>query len=56
MTTFDYKVDDLLNPCFQAFHNLGGSGTNSEIEEQVIQVLNLSDDEVSDIHRGRTSY
>ena len=52
MKTFDYTFDDLLNPCLKAFHNLGGSGTNAEVEEQVIQILNLSDDEVSDIHRG----
>ena len=55
MKTFDYTFDDLLNPCLIAFHNLGGSGTNAEVEEQVIQMLKLSDDEVSDIHRGNVT-
>lgn len=52
MEHFKYKYDDLFNPVLQALHKLGGSGTNSEIEEQVILLLNLSDLEVEDIHRG----
>ena len=52
MKTFDYKFDDLINPCLQAFHALGGSATNAEIEEKVIGFLNLTDDQVNDIHRG----
>ena len=55
MTEFQYTYDDLLNPCLKAFHDLGGSGTNAEIEEQVIRTLNLSDDEASEIHRGNTT-
>lgn len=52
---FKYKYDDLFNPVLQALHKLGGSGTNSEIEEQVILLLNLSDLEVEEIHRGNTT-
>ena len=52
---FDYKYDDLFNPVFQALHKLGGSGTNSEIEEQVILLLKLNEEEIEDIHRGNTT-
>lgn len=52
MENFKYKYDDLFNPVLLALHKLGGSGTNNEIEEQVILLLNLSDAEVEDIHRG----
>lgn len=55
MEHFKYKYDDLFNPVLQALHKLGGSGTNNEIEEQVILLLNLSDLEVEDIHRGNTT-
>lgn len=52
---FKYKYDELFNPVLQALHKLGGSGTNNEIEETVIELLGLTDDEVEDIHRGNTS-
>ena len=55
MEHFKYKYDDLFNPVLQALHKLGGSGTNNEIEEQVILLLKLSDLEVEDIHRGNTT-
>lgn len=52
---FKYKYDELFNPVLQALHKLGGSGTNGEIEEQVILILNLSNEEIEDIHRGNTT-
>jgi restriction system protein len=52
---FKYKYDELFNPVLQALHKLGGSGSNSEIEETVIELLGLTDEEVEDIHRGNTS-
>ncbi len=52
---FKYKYDELFNPVLQALHKLGGSGTNNEIEEAVIELLGLTDDEVEDIHRGNTT-
>lgn len=55
MEQFKYKYDDLFNPVLKAMHKLGGSGTNNEIEEQVILLLNLSNPEVEDIHRGNTT-
>src|SRR5687767_8905609 len=53
--SFDYLFDDLMNPCLRALHTLGGSGTNSEIEEEVARILSLSEDEVNDIHRGNVT-
>lgn len=55
MEFFKYKYDDLFNPVLQALHKLGGSGTNSEIEEQVIALLGLTNDEIEDFHRGNTT-
>ena len=55
MEVFKYKYDELFNPVLEAFHKLGGSGTNQEVEEAVIELLSLTDEEVDDIHRGNTS-
>ena len=52
---FKYKYDDLFNPTLKALHNLGGSGSIEEIEEEVAKNLNLTDDQVNEIHRGNTS-
>jgi restriction system protein len=52
---FKYKYDDLFNPTLTALHNLGGSGSIEEIEEEVAKLLNLTDDQVNEIHRGNTS-
>lgn len=48
---FKYKYDDLFNPTLEALRNLGGSGGLAEIEEQVVSILNLSEEEVNEIHR-----
>lgn len=52
---FKYKYDELINPVLKALHSLGGSGSNGEIEEQLIIQLNLKNDEIEDIHRGNTT-
>lgn len=52
---FKYKYDELFNPTLTAIHNLGGSGSVSEIEEQVASNLKLTDEQVNEIHRGNTS-
>lgn len=52
---FQYKYDELFNPALHAFHNLGGSGSIEEVEEQVASILNLSDAQVNEIHRGNRS-
>jgi restriction system protein len=52
---FKYKYDDLFNPTLRALKNLGGSGSVSEIEEQVISILNLTEDAINEIHRESTT-
>jgi restriction system protein len=52
---FKYKYDDLFNPTLTAIKNLGGSGSVSEIEEQVIGILNLTEDAINEIHRESTT-
>lgn len=52
---FKYKYDDLFNPTLTALHKLGSSGSIEEIEEEVAKFLNLTDDQVNEIHRGNTS-
>ena len=52
MSAFNIPHDDLYNPCIKAFNNLGGSATNLELEEEVIRILELSDEEANDIHKN----
>ncbi|SFG93748.1 restriction endonuclease [Pontibacter chinhatensis] len=52
---FKYKYDDLFNPALKALKNLGGSGSVREIEEQVSEILQLSEEEANDIHRESTT-
>lgn len=40
---FKYKYDELIEPCFKAIKQLGGSATNLEIREKLIEILNLSE-------------
>lgn len=49
---FKYKYDELFNPVLQSLHDLGGSGSNEEIEKKVSDTLKLTDDEMSIIHKG----
>ncbi len=52
---FKYKYDDLFNPTLKALQNLGGSGSIDEIEDQVANILKLSEKQVGEIHRGNIS-
>lgn len=52
MEIFNYKFDDLFEPTLKALQVLGGSGSVQEIEETVIDLMNLSEEKVNDIHRG----
>jgi restriction system protein len=52
---FVYTFDELFNPVLSALRALGGSGTNQEIEDEVISSLELSEPEVNDLHRGSTT-
>jgi len=44
--------DDLFNPVLQALQLLGGSGSNSEIDSKVAEILKLSEDEINEIQSG----
>lgn len=46
------KYDELLNPLLEAMHQLGSSASISEQEELVTSILNLSESDVSQIHKG----
>lgn len=52
---FKYKYDDLFNPTLKALKKLGGSGAVNEIEEEVAQLLNLSEEATNEIHRESTT-
>jgi restriction system protein len=43
--------DKLFNPLLEAMHELGGSGSVSEIEDKVAKILNLSEKEINEVHR-----
>jgi len=42
--------DAFMNPVIQALKILGGSGTNEEINNKVIEIMTLSDDQLDVIH------
>ena len=44
------SYQDLMNPTLVALHELGGSGTNEEITEKVIELLDLPNDVVEQQH------
>lgn len=46
------KYDEMFNSLIQAMHMLGGSGSNSEIDDKVAEILCLSEEQVNEIHRG----
>ena len=52
---FKIKYDELFNPTLTALQTLGGSGSVEEMEEQIAKELQLTDEQVNDIHRGNTS-
>jgi restriction system protein len=52
MEEFKLKYKDLLNPTLHALRDLGGSANSDEIEEKIIEILNLNDDQINDIHKG----
>ncbi|MFC1899624.1 restriction endonuclease [Chloroflexota bacterium] len=52
MELFKYRYDDLFNPTITAIHNLGSSARVSEIEEEVTNLLKLSDEQINEIHSG----
>lgn len=48
---FKYKYDDLFNPLLEAIHKLGGSASISEMENEVSEIMNLSEEAINEIHR-----
>lgn len=51
------KYDEMYNALLKALHELGGSASNAEIEEKTAKILNLSEKELNEIHRGnRTKF
>ena len=44
--------DDMLEPLFLCLKDLGGSASVDELEEKVADLMNLSEEQISDIHRG----
>lgn len=46
------KYDDLFNPLLRAIRDLGGSASLTEQEDRVAAILNLSDKDLAEIHRG----
>lgn len=46
------KYDELFNPLLQAFRELGGSASVTELEERVASILKLSEEDISIIHKG----
>ena len=44
--------DELFNPLLEALRQIGGSGSIQEQEDRVAEILGLSDDDMSEIHRG----
>jgi restriction system protein len=45
----------LFNPLLEATHALGGSGSVSEIDDKVADILKLTESERNEIHRGSIS-
>lgn len=52
---FEYKFDELYNPTLTALHKLGGSGSIEEMEREVTTIMNLTEEEANDIHRGNVT-
>lgn len=50
MATVRYKFDDLMNPVIQALKQLGGSGTNEEINNRVAEIVGIPSPELEVLH------
>ncbi|MDE2853211.1 MAG: restriction endonuclease [Chloroflexota bacterium] len=45
------RHNELYNPTLDALHKLGGSGTNQEIHDRVISILELTDQQIQKLHK-----
>lgn len=50
MATVKYKFDDLMNPVIRALKQLGGSGTNEEINNKVAEIVGIPSAELEVLH------
>lgn len=51
------QYHEMFNPLLQALHHLGGSATISELEEKTAEIMNLSEEDISEIHsESRTEF
>ena len=51
------KYDDLFNPLLEALRRLGGSASISELEQEVADVMQLSEEALEEDHDGnRTKF
>ena len=46
------KHTEFMNPVLDALDNLGGSGTNEEVLNKVIEICQLSEEQSSSLHKG----
>lgn len=44
--------DELIEPLFKALIQLGGSASNEELEEEVADLMRLTDKQLNEIHKG----
>jgi len=50
MATVKYKFENLMNPVIQALKQLGGSGTNEEINNKVAELAGIPSDQLEVLH------
>ena len=50
MAIVQYKYDELMNPVIQALKQLGGSGTNEEINNRVAEIVQMPSDQLEILH------
>ena len=50
MTSVKLQYDDLMNPVIQALKNLGGSGTNEEINNKVAEIAKVPSEQLEVLH------
>ena len=48
--------DNLFNPVIKALHELGGSGSVSEIDEKVAEILQLTEEEIAAVHIANNKF
>lgn len=50
MAVLNYKYDDLMNPVIHALKQLGGSGTNEEINNKVAEIVQIPSAQLEVLH------